>query len=484
MNEERHGAPGQLPLALSSFVSPIATSLSLFAADILSVLIARSVALLIWHQINSGVTTKLDFGIWFSTALFPIVYAAFGLYGAKGFGSVEELRRIVIGAGLVSLFLTTTSFLSHDFTGYSRGLFVSSFFMVVLLVPLSRAVLRHFCARRPWWGVPVLILGAGKTAELVVESLRNQPEVGFKPIACLDDDELKCGTCAGVPVAGALSRAPELGRNLKIHHVLIAMPGLDRTELVSVVERWGATFSRVIVIPNLFGIGTLWVTTRDLGGVLGLEVRQNLLIPYNRWLKRVMDIGMAIVFGLLSLPIIAFAAMWISLVSHGSPFYRQEREGEDGKLIRICKLRTMYPQAEKLLDGHLEQNPDAREEWERFFKLKRDPRILPFIGRILRRTSLDELPQIWNVLKGDMSMVGPRPFPLYHLTFFKDEFRDFRRKVTPGLTGLWQVSSRSDGDLTVQESLDTYYIRNWSPWLDLHILIRTLGAVIFAKGAY
>jgi Undecaprenyl-phosphate galactose phosphotransferase WbaP len=471
-------------LGLSSQVSPFATSFSLFAADVVSVLVARSLAILFWHQINPGVTTALDFGIWLTAALFPLAYAAFGLYAPKGFGAVEELRRVVLASGLVSLVLTTTSFLIRDFTGYSRGLFISSFLLVVILVPLSRGILKHFCASQPWWGVPVLILGAGETARLVVDSLRKQPHVGFKPIACLDDDPAKRGECAGVPVAGPLALAPQLGRGLKIHHALVAMPKLDRDSLVKIIERWGATFSHVIVIPNLFGIATLWVTTRDLGGVLGLEVRQNLLIPYNRWLKSVLDALMSVFFGLLSLPIIAVAAVWIGLVSPGTPFYRQEREGENGEMISIFKLRTMYPNSDKLLKEHLAANPAALAEWHQHFKLRHDPRVLPVIGRILRRTSLDELPQIWNVLRGEMSMVGPRPFPAYHLEFFSPEFRDFRRKVTPGLTGLWQVSARSDGDLAVQESLDTYYIRNWSPWLDLHILIRTFGAVIFARGAY
>jgi Undecaprenyl-phosphate galactose phosphotransferase WbaP len=332
--------------------------------------------------------------------------------------------------------------------------------------------------------VPVLILGAGKTARLVVESLRDQPDIGFKPIACLDDDESKHGECAGIPVVGGLSRAPEIANEFGIHHLLIAMPSLDRSDLVLMIERWGATFRRVIVIPNLFGIATLWVSARDLGGVLGLEVRQNLLIPLNRWLKRGMDVLMAIVFGAMALPLIALAALWIKAVSRGPVCYRQEREGENGALIRICKLRTMFPDAETLLLKHLEESPEALQQWNTYFKLKNDPRILPGIGKILRRTSLDELPQIWSVLMGEMSMVGPRPFPTYHLNQFSTEFRELRTKVTPGLTGLWQVSSRSDGDLSVQESLDVYYIRNWSLWLDLHILARTAGAVLFPKGAY
>jgi lipopolysaccharide/colanic/teichoic acid biosynthesis glycosyltransferase len=182
--------------------------------------------------------------------------------------------------------------------------------------------------------------------------------------------------------------------------------------------------------------------------------------------------------------VLAVAALWIKVVSGGPALYYQNRGGEAGRTIRVWKLRTMHANAESLLSGHLVEFPEAREEWQRYFKLKRDPRILPGIGHLLRRTSLDELPQLWNVLRGEMSLVGPRPFPEYHLDRFQPEFRSLRAKVTPGLTGLWQVSARSNGDLKVQEALDTYYIRNWSPWLDLHILARTIRAVIFSDGAY
>ncbi len=144
----------------------------------------------------------------------------------------------------------------------------------------------------------------------------------------------------------------------------------------------------------------------------------------------------------------------------------------------------MYPNAEELLDRHLAGSWEAREEWSRFFKLKKDPRILPGVGQVLRKTSLDELPQLWNVLKGDMSLVGPRPFPSYHLDTFDGEFRRLRRRVLPGMTGLWQVSERSEGDVTVQRALDTYYIRNWSIWQDIYLLVVTLRAVLLSRGAY
>ncbi len=239
-----------------------------------------------------------------------------------------------------------------------------------------------------------------------------------------------------------------------------------------------------MIVPNLQGVASLWVEPRDLAGVLGLEIRHNLLNPFNRWLKRGMDIVVSTIGLLMTGLPMAIAALWIKRVSPGSAFYTQEREGKNGQTIRILKLRTMFPNAEAMLDRHLAENPAAREEWERYCKLKRDPRVLPRVGQFLRKTSMDELPQLWNILKGDMSLVGPRPFPEYHNRMFDPEFRKLRTQVTPGLTGLWQISARSDGDLSVQEWLDSYYIRNWSPWLDLYILVRTARTVLAQQGAY
>jgi lipopolysaccharide/colanic/teichoic acid biosynthesis glycosyltransferase len=239
-----------------------------------------------------------------------------------------------------------------------------------------------------------------------------------------------------------------------------------------------------LIVPDLFGVASLWIAPRDLGGVLGLEIRHNLLNPMNRWVKRAMDLTISSFILLFAAPFLALAAFWTLAVSPGDPFYVQEREGKHGALIRILKLRTMYPNAEGMLDEHLAGDPEALREWNQFCKLKKDPRVLPGIGTFLRTSSLDELPQLWNILKGDMSLVGPRPFPVYHNERFDAEFRKLRTEVKPGLTGLWQVSARSDGDLEVQASLDTYYIRNWSLWLDLYILIRTAITVLGRNGAY
>ncbi|WP_117237360.1 undecaprenyl-phosphate galactose phosphotransferase WbaP [Thermus sediminis] len=413
--------------------------------------------------------------------LFPLGYALAGLYPGYGLPAVERVRRKVQVTLLLFLALIAWNWLFIQ-EGWSRGVLLLAMGFSLVLVPLGGALAREVLARLGLWGVPVLVLGAGKTGALVVRKLREDPVLGLRPVALLDDDPAKWGTeVEGIPVEGGVDQV-EAFRKGGIRYAILAMPGVGRERLAALLQ--GLPFPHVILIPDLFGLQSLWVSSRDLGGVLGLEVKKNLLLRRNWVLKRLLDYLLGLPLTLLALPVMGLAALWIKRVSPGPAFFTQEREGYQGRTIRILKLRTMYPDAEARLQRHLEENPQAREEWERFFKLKEDPRVLPGVGQFLRRTSLDELPQLFSVLKGEMSLVGPRPFPRYHLEKFSPEFRELRRSVLPGLTGLWQVSVRSEGDLEVQEALDTYYIRNWSIWLDLHILARTVWVVLTRKGAY
>ncbi|MFB3778491.1 MAG: undecaprenyl-phosphate galactose phosphotransferase WbaP [Bryobacteraceae bacterium] len=477
------GRRENVALLTEGTANPLATGLAVAASDLAAIALSGWLSAECWSRLNRAVDAASYLELWPALAVFVAAYAMLGLYPGVGLSPVEELRRAVLGTTIVYLVGSACIVLLRE-TGFSRGVLLAGWACSVILVPLLRSALRSCCASRRWWGVPVLVLGAGQAGRRVVSSLRAQPDLGLKPVVFLEDEEGTEEEYSGIPVAGPLSIAVDLGRQLKIHHALVAMPNLKREELLSLLERMGTAFSHVIVIPDLFGMSSLWVSTRDLGGELGLEVRQNLLIPLNRWLKRALDLLIAFLAILVTWPLVALAALWIKLTDPGPAFFLQDRGGEGGRSIRVWKLRTMYTNADELLERHLASHPEARREWQRYFKLKADPRLLPVIGNLLRRTSLDEVPQLWNVMLGEMSLVGPRPFPGYHLERFDADFRKLRARVLPGLTGLWQVSARSDGDLRVQQALDTYYIRNWSLWLDLHILARTIRAVLFAKGAY
>jgi lipopolysaccharide/colanic/teichoic acid biosynthesis glycosyltransferase len=183
-------------------------------------------------------------------------------------------------------------------------------------------------------------------------------------------------------------------------------------------------------------------------------------------------------------PVILTAALLVRLIDGGPVFFHQSRAGLAGRRIRVPKIRTMRRDADRRLEECLDADPALRDEWRVRHKLREDPRLIPGIGRLFRRFSIDELPQLWAVIAGNMSLVGPRPFPDYHLERFTPGFLELRQRVRPGITGLWQIAVRSDGGTEEQEAFDTYYIRNWSVWFDLYVLGRTIMAVASGRGAY
>ena len=458
--------------------------LALFVADLLALELALWLAwhtrLLLVHWIPVQLSPDQLRSLALAVMLLPIIQAFRGAYPGYGVGPVARLRdwsyAIVFFFGALAVW----DYLVLE-GHWSRGVLVIAAGYALLLIPLAEASVRAILARLGVWGTPVVVLGAARTGALVTRLLKQNRTLGLVPVVLFDDDAAKTGTSVeGVPVVGPIALADRWADRVRI--VILAMPGVHRARIAALVR--DLRFPQVVLVPDLFGLESLWVQAKDLGGVLGLEIRKNLLIPKNRVIKRVLDYVLGIPLAVFSVPLIGILALWIKWVDPGPAFYTQEREGHRGRPIKVWKLRTMYPDAEARLERYLAENPEARAEWERYFKLKNDPRVLPGVGRFLRRTSLDELPQLWNVLKGEMSLVGPRPFPDYHLEKFSSEFRALRRSVLPGMTGLWQVSARSEGDLEVQEALDTYYIRNWSIWLDLYILARTALAVIAKRGAY
>jgi len=284
----------------------------------------------------------------------------------------------------------------------------------------------------------------------------------------------------GVPVVGDLSLAPVLAQRLKIPYAVLAMPGVDGPKLLQIVERVGGKFSHLLVIPDLFGFATLGVPAKNLGGILGVEVRQQLLLPGPRLAKRVMDVALT-GFGIFFvLPFLLLIALLIKLDSKGPIFYTQKRLGRDGEHFDAYKFRTMHGDGEARLKEVLDADPALRAEYEIYHKLRKDPRVTR-IGRILRKFSLDEFPQLLNVIKGDMSLVGPRPYIEREVAEMGGQEKIILR-APPGMTGMWQVSDRNATSFAQRVQIDVYYVRNWSPWLDIHILAKTFGVVIKGSG--
>ena len=457
---------------------------AIFGADVVALeaafLLGYSLRLLLASWFTAGIGVEQFLGVAAGILLLPAINYQVGLYPGYLLGPVERLRRRLLAT--LAVFGGLVAWDSIVARGVlSRGVLLATFLFALVLPPLAESAVRAFLVKRERWGIPVIVLGAGETGRSLVKTLLKQPQLGLNPIAFLDNHPAMWNqTIEGVPVLGPLGLAPYFEQRAEA--AIVALADIAQEDATTLLQE--LNYRRLIVIPHLASIASMWVTARDLGGSLGFEIKKNLMVRRNHVLKLVMDRVIAFPLFVVSLPVLALAAAWIKLTSRGPAFYRQVREGLGGELLTVWKLRTMHLNGDSLLQDWFRIHPEDQAHWNLHFKLQRDPRILPAIGRLLRRTSLDELPQLWSVLKGEMSLVGPRPLPGYHLEQFSREFRTLRTRVLPGLTGLWQVSARGDGDLKVQEALDTYYIRNWSPWLDLYIVARTGAAVICGRGAY
>jgi Undecaprenyl-phosphate galactose phosphotransferase WbaP len=426
------------------------------------------------------------FGFWPHLSLMaltlPVGYILLDVYRVHGQAPIERFPLRIKATCLLFALLFSWHYATES-THWPAGAVALTFGFATVLPLVGESIIRTTLIRRGLWGVPAVVIGAGPMGQQVVRVLQQMPELGLRPVGFFDDHYAGNGgspaTMENVPVLGSIADSAKYSH--RIETAIVTTPAEARTTVDAVAVQLG--YRDIIVVPELRELPTLWVRTSDFNGLIGLQMRRNLLLRRNRLLKQMIDHLIALPLLIVSVPIIAALALWIRAVSDGSAFYAQLRAGKDGRLVKVWKLRTMYPDAEERLEQHLNSDPSARQEWERYFKLTDDPRILPGVGHFLRRTSLDELPQILNVIRGEMSLVGPRPFPKYHLDRFDPSFQSLRSSVIPGITGLWQVSARSDGDLEVQQALDTYYIRNWSIWIDVYILYRTLGAVVAGRGA-
>ena len=413
--------------------------------------------------------------------------AAQGLYPGYGMDEAEELKSQTYALLATLAFAAIFALAFHIGDLLSRFMLLLVFVSLLFLSPLMRYATKNWMRRHGVWGKPVAILGTGEGARRLEASLGREWGLGFKTAAVFDGSPgarlvaVKEGE-VWKPDGRVLEAAVELCRKHRVDTLFLAMPHAPQEYLTGLANLASVHFRSVVIMPDLAGVGASAVTARNLGGNLGVEMRHNLLDPWVLRTKRVLDVCATAIGGIFVLPLLLGLGLLVRLESRGPVLYRDERMGRDDKPLSWLKFRTMVPDAEAALHQLLEKDEEAREEYRRYHKLRNDPRVTR-IGRFLRETSLDELPQIWNVLRGDMSLVGPRPYLPRESSEIGEPQAEILR-VYPGITGPWQTDGRNSTSFAERVEIDGHYVRNWSRWWDRSFLARTVRCVLIRHGAY
>lgn len=367
-------------------------------------------------------------------------------------------------------------------TYYSRLIFGYAGIWILLLLGLARGVERWVqreLYRRGIGVTRVLIVGAGEAGRTVMRNLVARPEYGYQVVGFVDDMPEKGSTDIGrFRALGGTERIPQLVREYNVDEVIVALPWMAHRKILAIVGQCERRQVRARIVPDLFQLSLSQVDWNELGSIPLIGIREPSIQGRNLALKRLVDVTVSAILLVLLSPVLGLAALLIRLDSPGPAIFRQARVGRNGQQFTVYKFRTMHVGAELAV----EQLADRNEASGPLFKMRDDPRRTR-VGKWLRRTSIDELPQFWNVLRGEMSLVGPRPALPREVEQYQPWHRR-RLEAAPGITGLWQVNGRSEVSFDEMVMLDLYYIENWSLFLDFKIMLKTIPAVLFGRGAY
>ncbi|MCB0209430.1 MAG: undecaprenyl-phosphate glucose phosphotransferase [Anaerolineae bacterium] len=416
------------------------------------------------------------------TLLLILVYKQQGSYKQRRQLSwIDEFYAIVHGTAtgivitIVFIFLYRSGF-------YSRLIFVYAGIFSIVFLGISRMVkvaTIKSMRRRGIGTKRVLIAGAGEIARTVMRVVVANPECGFNIIGFVDDNPDRGETDIGrFQALGKTSNLPDILATKKIDEVIITLPWQYHRKIIQIMAVCERMNVSTRIVPDMFQIRLSHMHVEEIAGVPMIGVKETGISGLNQLIKRTIDVAVSVLILVLLSPLAGLLALIIKLESPGPVLFMQKRVGKDGRLFTLYKFRSMVDGADTQKENLLNLN----EADGPLFKIKDDPRMTR-LGRLMRRLSIDELPQLYNVLAGDMSLVGPRP-PIPSEVAQYQEWHKRRLEVAPGLTGLSQVSGRSE--LTFDETalLDIYYIENWSPSLDTKILLQTIPRVIFGSGAY
>jgi exopolysaccharide biosynthesis polyprenyl glycosylphosphotransferase len=399
------------------------------------------------------------------TATLLFFFWADNVYSVRNASWLDQMSRIM-GATIKMPFVVWTAIFILGPSVYSRLMIAQAAVVLLILLGLARAIKLAIEARLRARGIGVsslLIVGAGELGRAVMRTVFARPDLGYRCVGFVDDDPQRGQTDIGrFPALGVIDALSDLIKQHSVDEVVVTLPWSAQhkiIEIVSVCERMGV---QARVVPSILQINYGQVDVNDFGGIPVLGIRGRTVSPVNRLLKRGFDLVFGALISAVSLPAI----------------FTQLRAGASGRPFRIYKLRSMRLGAE----SERKRLESLNEADGPMFKIKDDPRVTR-VGRVIRKLSIDEIPQFWNVLRGEMSIVGPRPALLDEVKAYDDWHRE-RLRVKPGITGLWQISGRSELKFEEMVLLDVYYIENWSLLQDLKIMLKTVPYMLTSRGAY
>lgn len=440
---------------------------------------------------------SLYLAFWPVPLVFIFINSSFSLYHgnwmypAAPLSPVEEMRRLFCSSLLTHIgIIAVLAFAYQTTEGFSRVVIAFSGLLTALGAQSFRNWMRYILFKTGIGQIPVFLAGRGEVASHVTTMLGNDAYSGLNIIGYFDGvDKIRPNQKkrrkkhnntfkSGLPFLGSLRDIVSVAKKRDVKILLACQ---DERLFRQQLEEFSSWFTYIEYIPSVRAFPVFGSRAISIGGIGGFEMVNQGRMRAKRFQKRVLDTLLSIIAFVFFLPLFIIVPILIKLTSSGPVFFRQKRLGRNGEPIYVWKFRSMYRDAEQRLKILLESDSKARKEWSRHFKLDKDPRITP-LGRFLRKTSLDEIPQLFNVIFGDMALIGPRPIVEEEVAYYGNSFKIFS-SVKPGVTGLWQVSGRSNTDYAQRVALDTYYVLNWSPWMDLWILVRTVYAVFLMRGA-
>ncbi len=459
--------------------------LSLLAIFELSLVIRIHVLPLVYADFPSDPPFRNTANLWWLLLAWVFFFWYKSLYTKRlsVLHEIEELMKVAFFATACIFAIISVGKMSEEI---SRTLIVIMGLLSMVLLPGVRIMARRLLGRTGLFTRRVLILGATESGRLVARALRKERNYGYQVVAFLDDKAGRVGeTIDGVKVYGGTAGIATYIQHFGITDLFVALAPDERDRLKGVMATLNSSIDRLLFVPDFFGVvvpeSALIHCFHEQ--VFAFEIRNDLSRPFNMVAKRLFDIAAsATVLAFLAIPMCVIGLL-IRLESAGPALFFQQRIGKKGKLFRCYKFRTMHADAEERLAALLAADPAAKREWEAHWKLKDDPRVTR-LGRLLRSTSLDELPQLINVLKGEMSIVGPRPVVQAEIEKYYKEMADVCFSVAPGITGLWQVSGRTETGYDSRIGFDSWYVNNWNIWMDITIALRTVTAVLKREGAY